>query len=395
MPSNSPADAADAENSTPPDSQPASRRHVLATGVGLAAALAGCSDQREQPGTSTTGAPESSPETSSELPTEPGPAPALSGRWPTVHADAANTGAVDLDGPHGTPSVRWHGHVNLETAMWVADGTDGPVAVQENGLVVAYDAEGSRRWQSHHPGKFHAAPVVAEDGTAIVGSQDGVITAYESDGTRRWRRTTTDGVFAPHVNDATPFATAGDTVILAHPRGQAMAFALADGARQWSVDVPRRCHRPAVEGDRLFLVGSGDDRRSSIVQSRALADGSRQWSEELDQTVRIGLGVEDDTVSHGDIDGVLVARDAADGSERWRVQLPERPWISTVPQFFGGRIWVGTLSGTLFALTAAGASTPAAVRSTTLRGQLTPSLRSTPMASNSGARGFAEDPTPR
>lgn len=245
------------------------------------------------------------------MPTEPEAAPALSGRWPTVHADAENTGVVDAAGPRGTGSVRW---------------------------------------QVELPDSVVAAPVVADDGTVVACSRDGTVAAYEPDGTRRWRRTTPEGLFAPHANDATPLRIAGDQVILAHPRGELLAFGLTTGTRRWAVGAPRRPHRPAVADGSVVIAGAGEDRRRSIIRSHKLTNGSEQWSEKVDRTIRIGPGVADGVLYLGDIDGLLVARDAADGSDRWRVRLPEEPWISTIPVVFGGEVWVGTLSEGLFAV---------------------------------------------
>jgi outer membrane protein assembly factor BamB len=334
------------------------RRRFLAAGAGLLTGLAGCSGERDTPTeTDPEASPEGSPGSSTEIPTEPGDNPSLRGPWPTIHADPRNTGTVDAAGPEGTPSVHWQTYVHLETGMWVSDGPNGPVAVREDGLLVAYDADGGVRWRRRHDGGFTAGPVVADDGTVVVGTRQGVVRAYASDGSERWRDTTPEGVYAPHANDATPFSITGDVVLLAHPRKRLVAYDIADGSRRWDVEVPARCHRPAIENGRVYLVGEGDDRRSSVVQSRSLADGSTHWEKTTERSIRIGAGVANGTVYLGDIDGVLVARDAENGSEQWRVELSEQSWISTLPVEFEGNVWVGTLSDGIFAVSEKGVQT--------------------------------------
>ena len=332
------------------------RRGLLATGAGLLAGLAGCSDQRGTPptGTARTASPPGSPDSPTSVPTDAEPAPELTGPWPTAHADPANTGAVDEPGPQGQPSVRWQGYTDLETGMWVASGPDGPVVTQENGSVVAYAPDGSTRWRHQHEDRFRAGPVVADDGTVVVGSLDGTVTAYDADGSERWTASTPEGIFAPHANDATPLRVAGEVVVLAHPRGALLAYGLATGTRRWAIDVPARCHRPVTENGRVLLVGPAQDRRNTVVQARSLADGSVDWRKTLEQTVRIGAGLADGRLYVGSIDGELTAFDAASGEQRWQVVLPEEPWISSAPLAFADQIWVGTLSEGLFAVTEAG-----------------------------------------
>lgn len=347
------------------------RRQLLRLGAGAAVAgLAGCTG-RNGPATErptdadepTETDVESPPE--SPTPTEPQPP---NGPWPNAHANAANTGAVEASGPQGKPSVRWRGHVRLETGMRAAGGPDGPVATRRDGLVVAYDHDGAVRWRRRHDDRFAAAPVIAADGTIIVGSRDGRVVAYEADGTARWEQQTPEGLFAPHVNDATPFRIAGDTVVLAHPRGKVYAFALADGAERWTAETSGRTHRPAVAGGRVHLAVQryvGHDKPRSVVRALSLADGTEQWRNEHDEPISIGPGVHDGAVYTADIQGHVVARDAVDGAERWRVRIDGDPWISTIPVVFGGRVWVGTLEAGVYGVTADGVQAHAEIHRAT------------------------------
>ena len=362
-------DAATSDGAGPP-----SRRGLLRTGGALAlAAVAGCSTTRS-PTSSTTSSTDAGVETSTERPTDhppSGPAvPPLRGPWPTVHADARNTGAVEASGPQGPPALQWQSGVRLSTELTAASGPDGPVVTQRNGTVVAYDHDGGVRWRDRHDADFVAAPVVAADGTVVVGTLDGRVTAYEANGDRRWERSTQDGLFPPHANDATPFALVDDVVSLAHPRGRAYAFSLADGTERWRTSVPRRCHRPAVADGTVVLTSrgsrTGDDDGSPVLALDA-SDGSERWRTSVPGTVSIGAGVDGDAAYVGTIDGRLSAHDVADGAERWAVQLDgeETPWISSIPTAFADRVWVGTLGDGLYAVDADGVSTRLAVDAAT------------------------------
>ncbi|WP_227132735.1 outer membrane protein assembly factor BamB family protein [Halorubellus salinus] len=340
-----------------------SRRGLLRTGGALAlAAVAGCSTTRS-PTSSTESSTDAGVETSTERPTDDPPsgpaAPPLRGPWPTVHADARNTGAVEASGPQGPPALQWQSGVRLDTELTAASGPDGPVITQRNGTVVAYDHDGGVRWRDRHDEDFVAAPVVAADGTVVVGTLDGRVTAYDANGDRRWERSTQEGLFPPHANDATPFAVVDDVVYLAHPRGSAYAFSLADGTERWRASVPRRCHRPAFADGTVVLTSrgsrTGDDDASPVLALDA-TDGNEVWRTSVPGTVSIGAGVDGEVAYVGTIDGRLSAHAVADGGERWAVQLDSEatPWISSIPTAFADRVWVGTLGDGLYAVDADG-----------------------------------------
>lgn len=338
-----------------------SRRRVLRTSTALGlATLAGCNagHPRSRSTSSATdpGVVTSSGPTTDESDGTP-PFPELRGPWPTAHADAANTSAVDNPGPQGPPAVNWQAGLRLETELTVASGPDGPVATQRNGTVIAYDQDGRVRWRRTHDEPFTAAPVVATDGTVVVGTRDGTVTAYDPDGGRRWRKSTLDGLFAPHANDATPFRIVDDVVFLAHPHGSAYAFELDDGVAAWQTQIPRRCHRPAVADGKLLLASRGSRRDDeSVLLALRTADGSEAWRTAVDAQLSIAAGVNDDLAYVGSIDGRLSAHTVADGTERWSVQLDadERRWISSIPTAFAGQVWVGTLDNGLYAVDAHG-----------------------------------------
>jgi outer membrane protein assembly factor BamB len=336
------------------------RRLLQSLGSTALVGLAGCTGTDDQQATGPTPAEQTdtprSPESSTPSATpDARERPSLNGPWPTVHADSSNTGTVSEPGPEGEPSVRWRGHVSLQTRIRATTGPHGPVATQKNGTVLAYDRGGSLRWRRRHASGFVAAPVVARDGTVVVGRLDGRIVAYAGDGTKRWERTSPEGLFAPNANDATPFRIADDTVVLAHPRGQVAAYSLADGTEEWSVDSPSRLHRPAVADGRVFLTGDRTARGDAgVVLALSLSDGTELWRTQVESPLKIAPSVHDGTVYTADIDGRLTARSAADGNVRWSVRIDDDPWLSTIPVTFGGLVWVGTLSAGVYGLSEAG-----------------------------------------
>jgi outer membrane protein assembly factor BamB len=322
---------------------------ALSAGVGLA----GCSESGGTP-TPDLGTPAPIPGTptdrAADPPTDlPGDGDLL-GPWPTARGDPRNHGRSARLGPEVDPTAHWRTTVGLLTAVRAAVGPDGPVVLREDGLLRAFDPDGTGRWETDHDDRFVAAPVVADDGAVVTASLDGTVRCLAPDGTGRWSVETPGRLFAPHSNDATPLRVAGDTVLVAHPRGRVSALALADGSERWSAETFRRLHRPAVADGTVLLTGDERDRDGGVTLALSLADGTERWRRTEAAPVHIAPGVHDGSVVTADIDGGVVARETDGGRERWRVTLPDEPWVSTIPQYVGGRVWVGTLGEGLFAL---------------------------------------------
>lgn len=331
------------------------RRSLLqAVGTAAASGSAGCSDvfanrsstTRTQPA-SPTGAPPS--------PQNDDAAAGLTGPWPTAHATAKNTSFIESDGPRGSPLLRWQKAVHLKTDMHVATGPGGPAATRTDGRVLAYTPDGVVRWRDVLDGDARAAPVVGGDGTVVVGRQDGKVIAYGPGGDRRWTHQTQDGLFPPHANDGTPFRVAGETVLLAH-QGACTALRLDDGQVKWKVSIPRRTHRPAIGNGRVVVTHKAGPRGNaeSLAQAISIEDGRTLWESESTGAAKIGPRVDRDSVYIGDNEGRVIALDGADGAVVWEVQLPDDPWISTIPAILDGRVWVGTLRSGIFGATASG-----------------------------------------
>lgn len=321
---------------------------VLSAGVGLA----GCSESDGTP-TPDLGTPAPVPGTPTDNPETPTDAPGegdLLGPWPTARGDPRNHGRSATRGPEVDPTAYWRTTVDIRTALRAAVGPGGPVVTREDGLVRALGPDGTVRWGTDHDGVFVAAPAIADDGTVVLPRLDGTVRCLDPEGTERWAVKTPERLYAPHSNDATPLRVAGDTVLVAHPRGRLYAFSLADGAERWTAKTFRRPHRPAVTDGTVLLTGDERDREGGVTLALSLADGTERWRQTEAAPVHIGPGVDDGSVVTADIDGSVVAREPGDGSGRWRVTLPDEPWVSTIPQHFGSRVWVGTLNEGLFAI---------------------------------------------
>jgi len=337
------------------DESPRSTRRALlraTAALGAGVGLAGCSESDGTP-TPDLGTPAPVPGTPTddrETPTDaPGDGDLLE-PWPTARGDPRNHGRSARPGPEVDPTAHWRTTVDLLTALRAAVGPYGPVVLREDGLVRAFDPDGTVRWETDHDDRFVAAPVVGDDGTVVTASLDGTVRCLAPDGTERWSVETPGRLFASHSNDATPLRLAGDVLVVAHPRGRVYALSLAEGTERWRAETFRRPHRPAVTDGTVLLTGDKRDRNGGVTLALSLADGTERWRRTEAAPVHIGPGVHDGSVVTADIDGGVVARETGDGSERWRVSLPDEPWVSTIPRHFGGRVWVGTLNEGLFAV---------------------------------------------
>ena len=272
---------------------------------------------------------------------------------PRLVARDASTGAVAWSQPvagysRGWPAtadgsvvaaVRGQLSVRERWSRSVGEGTRGdPVVVGETVLcpggyrtdrasndklpgVGAFSlADGTTRWTAALPydAGTLAADTASETVIALSWDYEGEATVLglsRADGTERWRRAVSGEFFEG------PAVAAGGPALIANGNGRVVALAPGTGATRWSRELPRvdglavgpeRCYVATDEG--LFAL--------------ATADGTTRWS-----IGTAGRGsrftppaVADGIVyaGTGPVDGAYVAAyDAADGTERWRVGLPE------------------------------------------------------------------------
>ncbi len=241
------------------------RRQFLAVAV---AGLAGCAtlsrDGRSESSPTSSGTDSnSSPEDSTVTPT---PEP-LDGSWRSFQRDAGNTGATDASAPTRDIEERWHRAVAA--------------------------------------GKPATAPL-ATDGAFVVVSTDGVLYARESaDGSVRWLGPRVDERVAPVAVEQTVVATAGDSVI---------GVDSGTGRERWRVELDGQVRGLAAAQERV-VVATTDG-----VRALSPADGNQHWYSQIGG-VATSPGVGPETVAVGLRSGEILALDAVDGAERWRVSL--------------------------------------------------------------------------
>jgi outer membrane protein assembly factor BamB len=170
----------------------------------------------------------------------------------------------------------------LPDQVWslpAVDVTTGDFYVGNNNVVdllggnlYAYDSSDAHLWNAFSPGSIAASPMLAPDGSLIVGGFDGYVRAYDpGSGMVKWAFAARDHIYASpaHLSDG--------TVIQASADGSLYALNPASGAEIWEFDTqaPIRSS-PAVDGDDNIYFGSGDGRMYVVNR-----DGTLRWSIQL------------------------------------------------------------------------------------------------------------------
>jgi outer membrane protein assembly factor BamB len=217
------------------------------------------------------------------------------------------------------------------------------------GLLLALDVQsGSVRWAGRLTPEAETnvfVPSIDDDRVVATfstfrGAGEGGLAAFDRQGHPLWRARLAGpderGVIGPAV-------PAGDVVLAADRRGTIAAVERDTGAVRWR--IPRRLSveaaedfRPmAVSGSRL-VVGS----LSGEIVAYDLATQHEQWRAwPSDASVAFGMIARDDVVYVPYVSGRVVALDARNGRERWR--LGERgegfrwvPWLDGPSMFLNG-----------------------------------------------------------
>jgi outer membrane protein assembly factor BamB len=156
-------------------------------------------------------------------------------------------------------------------------------------------------------------------------------------------------------------AVGGRTVYVGSDDGNVYALSAADGTEQWRFETPSSVRTsPAVIGGSIDEEGvsNGTTDRSvyvanidGIVYALMASDGTEQWQFETDSWVRSSPAVADQSVYLGDDDGTVFALSATDGTEQWRYENDAR--VRSSPAVVDGSVYVGDDDGTVIALSTA------------------------------------------
>jgi outer membrane protein assembly factor BamB len=234
--------------------------------------------------------------------------------------------------------------------MWtrssVALAGDRVVVGQWDGTITAFDAGSLRTVWSVDHGDSPAGLLAVDDAIIAAGrGESGRIAAYETDtGAEIWTHSTADDIGGPTserifeqpyvvdcvADDSRRYVAArryerdGDTrqwhsVVVAIERDGQITWRYAADASPISLALDATADRLAVGYNRC--QGNHDD--GLVVLDTATGEPAWQWDPEAAGDRRVGdVAFDSDRLavtSHGDKRGYLL--DAADGSERWRVDL--------------------------------------------------------------------------
>lgn len=287
------------------------------------------------------------------------PQPLTSDDWPMFRGDATRAG-IALRGPDGRPVVQWEFHAqgavtqNISIvgdlvyvssdegvlhALRLADGAEqwrvglapgsmsGPAVA--NGLVYVWDATGSvhafdarsgaERWRSSGSlGGGLSAPVVGGS-LVYLGTSDGHFVAFDAtSGAERWQA-------ALSSSGAVNTPALGNGVLYVGAVGDGFfAVDAASGRIRWRLDTGQDLTQTAVLGDGIAYIGAAFGATTGHLRGVDVQTGRLLWQiDEPLQSPTLASGV----AYSGGSDGLVTARDAATGIERWRIQLhgPTRP----------------------------------------------------------------------
>lgn len=246
----------------------------------------------------------------------------------TVYAGAEDKAVHAVDATTG--ERQWRYETGGSCARRLALGGNGVVYVESEDAILYALRDGTVRWRF----ETHAVaprPILA-DGTVylpdrayVEGKDRGCLHALDArTGERRWTFRT-DREFVAFS------AVAGDTVVCTdretHKARRSRVYALNDetGEPRWSAERRGRVVADA-QGDvvaalalRQEVNDSGDDVADDELCVFDLETGRRRWSRTVGPNGTDAVRVADRRVLHS-LSGSLVAREAATGKERWRVE---------------------------------------------------------------------------
>jgi outer membrane protein assembly factor BamB len=189
-------------------------------------------------------------------------------------------------------------------------------------------------------GRISAQPVVAADGTVIVGAHDGVLYGLSPDRwTPSWRLNTGDRIY-------TTAAVAADGTVYSGTDADRLFSVRAGGRLQWALGTDEDADTsPAIAADGSLRFAAGR------TLYRATPDLSVQWRLRLGaKAFSSPVVLSDGTTVVGCQDDRVYAVDA-DGAVRWRAETGGD--VDATPAVHDGTVYVGSDDGFVYALSLA------------------------------------------
>lgn len=269
--------------------------------------------------------------------------PAVAGD--SVYAAAADGTVARINAATGT--VTWKISAgNHLTGGVGADGTTVAVA-GEKGILLAFDAQGKKRWQAQTTSEILSAPAVGQ-GLVIVRSQDNRIAAFDAEtGERRW---TVLRTLPPLTLRTAPgILIVPQATFLSLPGGRLSALNLTNGGPWWEMAIgdPRgttELERVADASGMPVIVGR--DVCAVAYQGRVgcfdAGSGNAHWIKPFSSDV--GVGSDGKNIYAADERGAISAFTEDSGTVIWQnKQLANR--VLTTPVVLGNTVVVGDFEG--------------------------------------------------
>ena len=279
---------------------------------------------------------------------------------PMFRGNPEHTGVSSASLFAGQGGVRWRVHTGgpvrsspavTATRLFVGSGDGSLYAIDR--------ATGRTVWRFRAGSPVDAAPAVA-GGLVVAATLSGRIFAVEErSGQLRW---------SLHAGPALPLNTAvagnwdlwasspvvvGQTVVIGGPDGVIYALDLRGGQVRWRANTNGRVRATPAVHDGIVVVGSWDGR----IYALDLATGAERWvqhtaGDSADVTqcgfdcraVQGSAAIDGGRVFVGSRDGALYALDLATGSRQWRVSH-HGSWVIASPAVHDGRVFAGSSDG--------------------------------------------------
>jgi outer membrane protein assembly factor BamB len=203
-------------------------------------------------------------------------------------------------------------------------------------------------WKAREPGGPAVDPAT---GMVVVGARDGVVQAFQPDGTPLWHFTTQGPFEAPP-------AVEGDTVYAGSTDGRLYALERTTGEERWRYDAREEIGSRPVVADGVVYFSTMQD----TVFALDAKTGAWKWHQRRESPGRFTIrGVAWPTVAGGLVyagfaDGTVTAMDTKTGAVKWeRRAAPSGEFtdVDSTPQVADGRVYVAAYSGAVLALDAA------------------------------------------
>lgn len=236
--------------------------------------------------------------------------------------------------------------------LWSAAGFTGPIEVSDGILYTSSEdgvlhglglTSGEEIWSQQMNAPAQSLTITG--GVAYVGTTGGEVFAIVlADGSRPWRsiRLLSDLPSSMPITDGILYASSLQPP--GEPAGELLAIDAASGEILWRFRSPSgRQVPPGAVRDGVLYVGSESDGLYALNA----ANGEIIWHVPDAPTVYTPVSLSGDSVIVPGADGDLLAYDAADGAERWRVRYGVGNNVG--PAISGGLIFQADSAGTLFA----------------------------------------------